>query len=218
MIPTSPVRSDGPGRASRQRTLPIRRPNLQDRSHPISGNAERMNQGRCPGPNRLWRARKHKKTNQHDVPFRDCDVRRSRKLDASAAPTRFHTIRREQFAALLPHQRLRELPRGRCGPWRCDLPGLRLHPPSPLIRADHPAARSNRSSSTATSRGRACRHLSPPPTRIGRMSTRQRRRSQIRVVWAIGHDRSVRIVTPTATSSRAGASQACDRQGGAHHG
>lgn len=145
MVPSTPMSDLGydpcihrtaataPVERSRQRTLPIRRPDHQDRSRPIRDMQSVEPKDRSAGPNRLWRARKHKQEPQDDDPFRDCDVRRSRKFHASAPPARHIPRRGERIAALLPHQRVRQLPRGRPEPRRRDLPGLRLYAAGALI-------------------------------------------------------------------------------------
>jgi hypothetical protein len=77
---------------------------------------------------------KEQEEQPNDVPFRDRDVRRSREFHASAAPTRLIPSRRERSAALLPHQRVRQLPRDRSDSRRRDLPGLRLYAADALTR------------------------------------------------------------------------------------
>ena len=156
MIPTSPVRSDGPGRAHRQRTLPARRPDHQPPLAPTStGHAERNKRVAAQARTACGAPESTKYQNSHDVPFRDRDVRRSRKFHASAPPTCPFPVSREYVAALLPHQRLRELPRGRCGPRRRDLPGLRLHPPSALTPKARHSRRQRATVQRATVRKRA---------------------------------------------------------------
>jgi hypothetical protein len=133
MIDVSPVRNDGPGRASRQRTLPIRRPDHQECSRPpIRGTLSGCTRVAAQAPTACGAPESTKKKQPRDDPIRDRDVRRSRKFHASAAPTRLFTGLGERRAAVLPDERMRELPAGRCRQRRRDLSGLRLHPAHPL--------------------------------------------------------------------------------------
>ena len=75
---------------------------------------------------RLRRARKKRRTNRHDVPHCDRDVRRSRQFHASIAPSRDRRPH-GRWPSLLPHQRLRELPRSRSVDRDRDMPRLRGH-------------------------------------------------------------------------------------------
>ncbi len=113
-------------------TLPASDPDHRIRSGPHTGCPERTNQrqGRCPGPNRLRRARKHKEKSFHDVP-KHHDVRcRTFQLHAPDASSRVRC--QCHHAAVLPHQRLPDLPRGRHRSRDRDLPDLRSKPAAPL--------------------------------------------------------------------------------------
>jgi len=136
IVHVSPVRSDGPGRApDNGRSRHAARTTTNART-PTSGYAERHARVAAQARTACGAPERTKNYPHHDVPYRDCDVRRSRKFDAAASPSRHIPSHSDRSAAVLPHQRVRELPRGRPDPRDRAMPDLWLHTSSALARPD----------------------------------------------------------------------------------
>jgi hypothetical protein len=95
---------------------------------------KRNNEGAARTDTVRGRARKNEVRTHHDVPHCDRVIRRSRQLHASTAPSRGRRPSPDE-SPLLPHERLRELPRRRTDVRDRDLSRVRCHPAaSPLTR------------------------------------------------------------------------------------
>jgi hypothetical protein len=120
---------------------------------PHTGRDQRNTEPRRP-PNTRPCAREGKSNNYRAFTYNHCVPRRTLQFHASPAATRH-----ELEPALLPDERLRQLPRGRPDHRDGQLPDLRVHPPAPLT-GEAPPIRAPRSRSARRSsriRSSSCR-------------------------------------------------------------
>lgn len=131
MIPWSPVRSDGPGRAPQTWTLPVLRP-VRIRKPSAPAGCERRGAGHTgraiDGPSRRPSA-PERASAPHVVKNRRHVRRRTCRLHAPASPARLH---RRRPSPVLPDERLRQFPRRRSRDGDRPLPCLRVRAPDEL--------------------------------------------------------------------------------------